>query len=112
MPAFLSCPLHTVTGWYCPGCGTTRSVRALLHGNLAQAFAYNQMAFIVLPLVGYALGRSLWSWIWDLPDDRKGSLPARCGWLLVGGMVLYAVLRNLPYYPFTLLAPHDLSTTL
>ena len=27
------CPLHDLTGLYCPGCGGTRSLTALLHGK-------------------------------------------------------------------------------
>ena len=32
------CILHTLTGYYCPGCGGTRAVRALLAGRLVRSF--------------------------------------------------------------------------
>ena len=28
-----TCALHYVTGYYCPGCGGTRAINALLHGQ-------------------------------------------------------------------------------
>jgi Protein of unknown function (DUF2752) len=37
----------------CYGCGTTRAVMHLLHGNFMEAFYYNMMSFVVLPLLVY-----------------------------------------------------------
>ncbi|WP_099466766.1 DUF2752 domain-containing protein [Konateibacter massiliensis] len=37
----LPCPIYTLTGIYCPGCGGTRSVHALLHGSFLSSFRYN-----------------------------------------------------------------------
>lgn len=44
---FPPCPFHRLTGYYCPGCGGTRAVRALFRGHLAASFFYH-------PLVPYA----------------------------------------------------------
>ena len=30
---FPSCPLHALTGWLCPLCGSLRAVHAILHGS-------------------------------------------------------------------------------
>jgi hypothetical protein len=47
------CPFRVMTHLPCPGCGMTRSVAALLHGNLALSFRYHPLG---APLVLGALG--------------------------------------------------------
>ena len=42
------CVFHELTGWACPGCGTTRCVRAVFHGEM-------RAAFLVNPLMGVTL---------------------------------------------------------
>ena len=48
-----SCPLHSLTGLLCPGCGTLRSLNRLLNGDLAGAFSMNAAAVIAFPLLAY-----------------------------------------------------------
>lgn len=38
-----SCPLHALTGWLCPLCGSLRAVHALLHGAPRVAFGLNPL---------------------------------------------------------------------
>ena len=45
---FPPCALHALTGLQCPGCGGTRALHELLHGNVAAAFALNPMLFVVI----------------------------------------------------------------
>ena len=44
------CPFRALTGWECPLCGGTRLGSALLHGDVAAAFAYNPVVFVSLVL--------------------------------------------------------------
>jgi len=39
--SFHECAFKKATGLYCPGCGGTRSVRALLHGHFILSFLYH-----------------------------------------------------------------------
>lgn len=48
---FPRCPLKWVTGWECPGCGATRALHALLHGEVAQALSFNYFLIITLPFL-------------------------------------------------------------
>jgi hypothetical protein len=40
---FPSCPLHALTGWLCPLCGSLRALHALLLGAPAAAFSLNPL---------------------------------------------------------------------
>jgi hypothetical protein len=93
------CALHALTGFHCPGCGITRATRALLHGDVAAAWNYNQLYLILLPLVGIFCLQSM-----VLERPYRGS--AKLGSAILVVAVLYGVLRNIPVAPFTALAPH------
>ena len=41
-----ACTLHTLTGFPCLGCGSTRCLRLLLGGEFSAAFAMNPLAFL------------------------------------------------------------------
>lgn len=44
------CPIHAWTGLLCPGCGGTRAVAALLRGQFAEAWRWNQLVVAGTPL--------------------------------------------------------------
>ena len=49
---FPACPFLTLTGWQCPGCGTTRALHALMHGNVGEAFRLNPLLFVAMGAIG------------------------------------------------------------
>lgn len=66
---FQACMLHKVTGLPCPGCGLTRSVTNILHGDFGLAWAYNPFGFMfaglfVLLAAGLFLPRA-WVRRWE-----------------------------------------------
>lgn len=101
----IPCWWHLLTGWYCPGCGLTRMLEALVMGNFYQAFRFNPLLFVVLPfgvllLIDYCRHRSQPS------DALVKRIPE---WFWVSYIILaiiYAVLRNLAAFSF--LAPTQL----
>ncbi|HKV95040.1 MAG TPA: DUF2752 domain-containing protein [Candidatus Angelobacter sp.] len=45
------CPFYAATHWLCPGCGSTRALYSLLHGQWGAALHYNAMFTLLLPVV-------------------------------------------------------------
>ena len=102
---FLPCPLHTVTGWWCPLCGATRGVHAMLHLDVAAALsacaadrrgapaAAVGVGGVGLPAVGGPTIASPWR------------LPRWCGLAGLAALVAFGVARNLPWAPAAALAP-------
>lgn len=103
------CMLHRLTGWHCPGCGATRALHALLHGDLPQALAFNPVFVFLMPMMGVALAwRGLEKWRGRPPRTRP-LLPGGVILALAALLVAFGLLRNLPGWPFELLAPHRIA---
>lgn len=46
------CPIFAATGLLCPGCGGTRALAALLHGDVQAAWKWNALIVSLLPFAG------------------------------------------------------------
>ena len=101
---FPPCPVRYLTGLYCPGCGSLRAMHALLHGELGRAWAMNPLMIVTLPFVTYGLVSEA---LLELGGSRLPEVMLPASWIraFCFVVVLYAVARNLPLYPFDLLAP-------
>ncbi len=101
---FPHCPFHELTGLHCPGCGTLRALHQLLHGNLSAALGLNPLTVLCLPAIGYALLREV---VRGISGHHLPGVVVRAAWIwaLLVAIVLFWILRNVPYYPFSWLAP-------
>ena len=96
---YIFCPIYKFTHLYCPGCGITRMLISILHGNFYQAFRYNPLIFILLPFI-------IIYWIIDTITYIKYKknitkpLEPYIWYVLIGIFVLYGILRNVPYFDF------------
>ncbi len=92
-----------LTGLYCPGCGTARALHELTHGNIIRALDLNALTVVLLlPMLGHMWLR------WLLVDLGK----ARCKlahpawlWAFFVVVLVFSVVRNLPFPLGHLLAP-------
>jgi len=102
------CVFHKLTGLDCPGCGTLRAVHQLLHGHLLAALRLNALSVCMLPVLVVVIARnSLAAWQGTAARwPRPRWVPAGWRWWLVGLIIAFGVLRNVPVWPFALLAPH------
>ncbi|HEX5790984.1 MAG TPA: DUF2752 domain-containing protein [Luteolibacter sp.] len=99
------CLLYKWTGLHCPGCGLTRGVNACLHGDLLLGWRYNLLLMPLLPLLALGLAGELIGWVRGRPLPWRLRVTSRMACWLFGLMMLFGVLRNIPYRPFDLLAP-------
>ena len=101
---WLQCPFHAVTGLDCPGCGTVRALHQLLHGHVLAALRLNALSMSLLPFLGYPFLSNVM-----LVARGRGfprvMVPWAVGWSLVAVVLAFWVLRNIPVWPLTLLAP-------
>ena len=89
----IPCYFHEVTGFDCPGCGTSRMALSLMRLDFRNAFHYNPVAFIVIPMwilisLGMFIGRPV-----ALRDKRV------IMFFLYASIIaytLFGVIRNLP----------------
>jgi hypothetical protein len=104
---FPPCPVHYLTGWYCPGCGSLRALHQLLHGNLSAAWALNPLTVVLLPFLAYGIASHALNQIRGrhLPDFF---LPAVWIRALFAVIILFGIARNIPLHPFDWLAPAGL----
>jgi hypothetical protein len=101
---FPVCPLLQMTGIACPGCGMTRGFHALFHGEFLTALDFNAM----IPLWAFVFAYLFAAMLVIAVRGRSPKLTIfkpRYIWGFFVVALVFAVVRNLPYYPFTLLYP-------
>ncbi len=92
------CTFHKLTGWNCPGCGATRALYALLHGNVSTALRDN--ALFLFALLALAV-RALWFAAKKFRGQTNGEFfPTKFLWPLLAVALVFTVLRNLPAFAF------------
>ncbi|MEU7570762.1 DUF2752 domain-containing protein [Micromonospora sp. NPDC049240] len=94
-----TCLLKLTTGLDCPGCGGTRALWFVLHGDLPAAARHHFLFVFALPFlawlfVAWAGNRAFG---WRLPEPQFS--PKVLGGFLAAWAV-FSVVRNLPWAPF------------
>lgn len=107
------CGFHELTGLYCPGCGNTRASYALLHGDVGSAIGQNAFFVLSLPFLILGAGKTWYAW---MSNQKIRLLPFRWKWsyslVIIGVLVAFTILRNVPARPFSWLAPDRVTSNL
>lgn len=98
------CPLFATTGIYCPGCGSQRATHQLLNFNIIGVlnqnilFAAGILLFLyhgtILTLNKF-FGKKMYNYIYH----------PKTAIIILILIILFWILRNIPLFPFNLLAP-------
>ena len=102
---FLPCPFKSITGYHCPGCGSQRAIHQLAHGNIIGAFGYNSLMVLSMPLLFYGFGIKIWNYLFASQKRAELFYSPFFIYGYFGIVLIYWVVRNLPFAPFNLLAP-------
>jgi hypothetical protein len=93
---FPRCPFYLLTGLKCPGCGSQRAFSALLHGDLGEAFRYNLLLLLFLPLLLLAGINFIFS-LWDKQLALHQLFYSnRVVYLVLFLVILFWIVRNIP----------------
>ncbi len=106
------CSFYIVSKWfyepgiYCAGCGMGRALTALIHGDILLSFRQNPFLLIAGPFLVYYILKIYIAYVFgkDILPFWEINIPV--GITIVSVLLVYTVLRNLPFPPFsTYLAP-------
>ncbi|HTE32850.1 MAG TPA: DUF2752 domain-containing protein [Chryseolinea sp.] len=104
---FPPCPFYTFTGLFCPGCGSQRAFHALLHGHILESADFNLLFVLFLPLILLAFFEQVRKLVFRTGDHKKTSIfnSTRFSKSVLIVVLLFWVLRNIPFFPLDRLAP-------
>ena len=92
------CPFYYLTGLYCPGCGSARSLHQLTRGNIIKAFAFNPLMIISLPFLIYAFISYNFLIIRGTSLPFIYNIPAKIFLYII---LIYWLFRNIPFSLFS-----------
>ncbi len=96
------CPTKALLGIDCPGCGSMRMLYSLMHGNVLAAARFNALGLAALVLLVWAY--LAWTYGRVTGTRIRGWQHRRWSAVVVLGLVVvWFVVRNLPFAPFTAL---------
>lgn len=101
---FPKCPFYVLTDFHCPGCGSQRAIHDLLHFRIGEALLHNVTIILVVlvllsKLYAFLSKRYFKSYYYNLTHK------AFFTYAIIVFVFAYWILRNIPQYPFTALAP-------
>ncbi len=102
---YLGCMFYRLTGLLCPGCGMTRAAHAASQGEIGKAFRCNPLGMILLPLACTIIGVRMLSWVRGCPFPCRLNVGVSGAWTIAFIVMIFWILRNLPWWPCSLLVP-------
>lgn len=94
------CPSKALLGINCPGCGSSRMLYSLLHGDLSAALHFNALGLLALGALLY----SYLAWTRSRVTGRTGTpwhLRRHAPNIVLAVVLIWFVIRNIPIAPFT-----------
>ncbi|MGM9802658.1 MAG: DUF2752 domain-containing protein [Muribaculaceae bacterium] len=90
---FPKCPFHMLTGLKCPGCGSQRTIHALLNLQIAQAWHHNALLVASLPLIALLAVADILNK--RMPQLHRALFNPFVSWTILAIVLLWWILRNI-----------------
>ena len=87
----IGCIFYSITGYLCPGCGTTRMIDHLLRREFLAAFWANPLVFLLSPVITGI-------WFFDPKNDRKSIFFIEIFCII--SLLIFGILRNFDQFYF------------
>lgn len=88
------CPVYRYLHLYCPGCGSTRALAALLHGQVIEAMHYNPL-FVALVPVLLLFGMMVYWKAVVRNEIRWPQIPGPALTFFLGIVTVFTIARNM-----------------
>ena len=90
----LPCIFREITGYMCPGCGVTRMFKSIICLDFTNAFKYNPVVFLMLPLLVIIFINLTFNYV------KKGSMAVakpleKLILIMIIVLVCFGIIRNL-----------------
>ncbi len=94
----ISCPIYSITGLYCPGCGISRLIIHISQGQFYMAFRSNMAIFILSPMLMYLLFKYIFGYINN--KNKITRIDMYIVYFCIIVLVLFMIFRNITYFSY------------
>lgn len=94
------CIFHTLTGFYCPGCGLTRAASSLINLNIIDAL-HNNLLIIFLPFLIIYVVISIIEYL-KIGIFKFIKIPNNITYIILFLILFFGIIRNVSGFEFLL----------
>ena len=91
------CVVNRFTGLYCAGCGMTRAVYSLIQLDFYQAFRYNVLSIVLLPIIVLYVLFEIYAKVFD-KTNIMNRIPSWIWYTIAIVVVVFGIIRNIEYF--------------
>lgn len=101
---FPKCPFYSYTGIYCAGCGSQRAIHQIMNGHIITGIRHNYLLIIVFIVLSYKAILFILNKVYNKSYFDIFHKPVATK-IILAIVLLFWILRNIRFFPFTELAP-------
>ena len=96
---YIPCLFHEITNLYCPGCGITRMFISIFKLDFYQAFRYNPLCFILLPIIIPYILYLVYMWVFN-KTNKINKYVDKVILVITVLLIIYGIIRNIDTYSY------------